>query len=144
VNPERVTIEPELFTWLVRDEYEPVPGWAPDPPAAELRCEPGLVTRLAQVARPIGATRRVFVAGCPVVHHPRGRAIAVAEGSTWIAVRSRSPAAAIPSPVPHAPDLSDWGWVELDAWASDIAFARVIDLLRGHLTRAYELAEAET
>jgi hypothetical protein len=143
VNREWVLLDPELFAWLVRDDYEAVPGWAPDPPAAELRCDPDLVARLAQIARPIGDAKRRFVAGRPVIHHPTGRPIAVADGASWIAVRSGLPSGALPSSEPHRPELSEYGWVELDPWGIDIAFARVIDLLRGHVARAYERAEAE-
>ncbi len=144
MNRERVLLDPGLFTWLTRDDYQPVPGWAPDPPAADLHCDPDLIARLAQIARPIGDARRRFVAGCPVIHHPGGRPIAVAAGASWIAVRSGLPAGALPTSEPHQPDLSGYGWVELDPWGTDIAFARVIDLLRGHIARAYERAEAET
>jgi len=31
-------------------------------------------------------------------------------------------------------------WVELEPWPEDIAFARGVDLLRGHVRRAYERA----
>jgi hypothetical protein len=34
--------------------------------------------------------------------------------------------------------------VELDPWAPDTAFARAVDLLRAHLARAYEVAEADS
>jgi hypothetical protein len=141
VNPELVTLDPRLFMWLVADELEPVAGWEADPPRAELRCDPALVARLALVARPIGHTARRFVAGCPVIHHPSGRPIAVAEGSAWIAVRSDLPPGALESSGSHVPRLSEHGWVELDPWAPDTAFARTIDLVRAHVVRAYENAE---
>ena len=32
-------------------------------------------------------------------------------------------------------------WTMLDPWAADVALSRTIDLLRGHIVRAYELAE---
>jgi hypothetical protein len=142
VSREPVLLEPELFTWLVRADGEPVRGWDPDVPPADSRCSPELVRRLAEVARPVGAVGRRFVAGRPVIHHPNGSAIAVADGTAWMAVRSGLPAGALVSSDPHLPDLSEYGWVELDAWGPDIAFARVVDLLRAHVARAYALAEA--
>jgi hypothetical protein len=141
VSRELVRLDPALFTLLIADDVEPVAEWAPEPPRAELHCAPGLVSRLALVARPIGHTGRRFVAGCPVIHHPRGRPIAVGEGSSWIAVRSDLPAGAIDGSGSHVPRLSELGWVELDPWAPDTAFARTVDLLRAHVARAYENAE---
>ena len=43
---------------------------------------------------------------------------------------------------PIAPPAGPTDWVELDPWGVDVAFARTIDLLRGHVARAYERAEA--
>jgi hypothetical protein len=34
-------------------------------------------------------------------------------------------------------------WTMLDPWAPDVALSRTIDLLRGHIARAYELAEQQ-
>lgn len=141
MNPESATLDPALSAWLAATA--PVDDWAPEPPAADLRCETGLVSRLALVARPIGLTGRRFVAGCPVIHHPRGRPLAVAEGSAWIAIRSDLPAGALERSGAHLARLSEPGWVELDPWAPDTAFARTIDLLRAHVTRAYEDAERQ-
>ncbi|HEV7523795.1 MAG TPA: hypothetical protein VGP92_02450 [Acidimicrobiia bacterium] len=143
MSPERVLLGPGLSAWLVRADHEPVPDWEPDPPAATLQCDPALVARLAAVARPIGRPGRRFVDGCPVIHHPRGAPIATAAGADWIAVRSGLPAGALAVTRPPEPALAERGWVNLDPWGPDTAFARVIDLLRAHVSRAYELAEGE-
>jgi hypothetical protein len=132
--------EPVLLAWL-RADHEPGRGWDPEPPRTELGCDPKLVARLAEITRPLGATRRVFVGGCPVVHHPGGRPIAAAAGATWFAARSGLPAGAL-RPVAGADVVIGAGWVELDPWVADAAFARAIDLLRAHVSRAYEVAEA--
>ena len=129
----------ELREWLTRDVDEPVEGWEREPPLEALRCHPDLVARLAEVARSVGATRRVFVGGCPVIHHPRGRAIAAAWGTSSLTVRSARPAGALATTEPSA-GLGD-GWTMLDPWAPDVALSRTIDLLRAHMARAYELAE---
>ena len=134
-------LEPALLEWLVRADHEPERGWAPDLPIGELRCHPDLVARLAEIARPIGEARRRFVAGCPVIHHPLGRPIAAASGTAWLVVRSALPAGALRSARPLDEEL-DPDWVELDPWGVGVAFARTIDLLRGHVARAYERAEA--
>ena len=137
-----VRIEPQLLDWLARTAPEPVRAWAPDPPLGELNCHPDLVARLAEIARPVRGTARVFVAGCPVIH-AGARPIAAASGTAWLAVRSPLPAGAMHAT--HAPTegLAP-GWVELDPWAVDVAFARATDLLRAHVVRACESAEAES
>jgi hypothetical protein len=144
VNREFTTLDPELSRWLLSTEPEPIDTWEPQPPPAALRCSAGLVARLALIAQPIGKTKRRFIAGCPVIHHPRGRPIAVAVGSSWIAIRSDLPAGSLENHGTHVPRLSEQGWVELDPWAPDTAFARAVDLLRAHLARAYEVAEADS
>jgi hypothetical protein len=121
-----VAFSPDLVAWLNRDDHEPVTEWEPEPPGPQLRCAPRLVARLAEVARPIGHTGRRFVDGCPVVHHPNGRPIAAAAGTNRLTTRTAE------------------GWIELDPWGPDIAFARVVDLLRAHVARAYELAGSES
>ena len=138
---EPTGLEPALVEWLARADHEPERGWAPDPLIGDLRCHPDLVARVAEIARPIGDVRRRFVAGCPVIHHPRGRPIAAASGTSWLVVRSALPAGALRSAQPLDEEL-DPDWVELDPWGVDVAFARTIDLLRGHVARAYERAEA--
>ena len=66
-------------------------------------------------------------------------------------MRSGLPAGALACPEPRASQLDgdpldgallDGAWVELDPWAPDAAFAHATDLLRAHIARAYELAEA--
>ena len=142
MNREFTTLDPELLLWLLSEpEAQPVDDWDPQPTPEALRCHAGLVARLALVARPIGKTTRRFVAGCPVIHHPQGRPIAVAVGSSWIAIRSDLPAGSLANHAIHVPRLSEHGWVELDPWARDTAFARAVDLLRAHVARAYEMAE---
>jgi len=130
----------ELREWLTRDVDEPIAAWAPTPPVEALRCHPDLVARLAEVARSVGPVRRVFVEGCPVIHHPRGRAIAAASGTGWLTVRSARPAGALAT---DAEVLAGLGpdWVMLDPWAADVALSRTIDLLRAHVASAYDRAE---
>jgi len=140
VSRESSGPEPELLDWLARDDHEPGRGWSPEPPLADLHCHPDLVARLAEIARPTGAGRR-FVAGCPVIHHPGGRPIAAASGTSWLAVRSALAPGAMRARRPLAAEL-DPEWVELDPWGADVAFARGIDLLRAHVVQAYERAEA--
>ena len=130
----------ELREWLTHDVDDPVDGWAPAPPDQQLRCHPDLVARLAEVSRSVGSVGRVFVGGCPVIHHPRGRAIAAAWGTSSLIVRSARPAGALAT---TEDPLSGLGteWTMLDPWAADVALSRAIDLLRSHVARAYELAE---
>jgi hypothetical protein len=142
VNREPTALEPALVHWLGRTDREPGRGWAPDPPIGELHCHLDLVARLAEIARPIGDVGRRFVAGCPVINHPCGRSIAAASGTSWLVVRSARPAGALASKHPFDTGLEP-DWVELDPWGVDVAFARAIDLLRAHVARAYELAEAD-
>ena len=140
MSPEPTALAPALADWLGRNDHEPGRGWAADPPIEELRCHPDLVARLAEVARSIGTVGRRFVAGCPVIHHPQGRPIAAAAGTNLLVARSALPAGALARAAPIVTGL-DPEWVELDPWAVDVAFARSTDLLRAHLTRAYERAE---
>jgi hypothetical protein len=130
----------ELREWLMRDVDDPVEGWAPMPPYEDLHCHRDLVERLAEISKPAGAVRRVFVGGCPVIHHPRGRAVAAAWGTSWLTVCSGSPAGALATGNQPLAGL-DAAWVMLDPWAADVALSRTIDLLRAHIVRAYELAE---
>jgi hypothetical protein len=130
----------ELRDWLTRDVDEPIDGWEPEPPLAALRCRPDLVARLSEVSRSIGAVRRVFVDGCPVIHHPQGRAIAAAAETAWLVVRSARPPGALATTEDPLAGLGP-EWTMLDPWAADVALSRTIDLLRAHVARAYELAE---
>jgi hypothetical protein len=142
VSREPVRPVPAVLDWLVRADHVPGRDWAPEPPIAQLQCSPELVGRLAEIARPIAGVRRRFVAGCPVIEHPGGRPIAAAADASWLAVRSGLPAGALRTGRPPTPRL-DPDWVELDPWAADAAFARTVDLLRGHVARAYARAEAD-
>lgn len=135
-------VPPALVEWLTRAEHEPVDGWEPEPRSAEPRCDTKLVARLAEVARAVRGAGRVFVAGCPVIHHPRGRPIAAAAGSAWFVARSARPPGAL-LPAAALVVALDPEWVQVDPWLGDTAFARAIDLLRAHVARAYELAESE-
>ncbi len=137
MNPDDGAV-PALLEWLGSD-HDPGREWEPEPAAESLRCRPDLVARLAEAARPLGAVQRRFVAGCPVIGHPEGRPIAAAAGTSWLVARSGLPAGALSRDDARTPALGD-EWVELDPWASAVAFARVVDLLRAHLARAYELA----
>jgi len=136
-----------LAAWLRSDAHDvgdAVDAWTGerlgDPSIGELRCHPDLVERLTQIARPIRGTRRVWVDGCPVVHHPSGAPIACATGTSRLVVRSGLPAGAVVSRW-RTPGL-DRAWTDLDPWAADVTFARSVELLRTHVRRAYDLAEA--
>jgi hypothetical protein len=133
-------VNPELIAWVASDDHQ-VEGWAPEPSLDELQCHPDLVERLAEIARPLRFGVRVFVAGCPVLHHPGGSPIACASGTRVLLVRSGQPAGALVSDwaVPHELDAS---WVSLDPWATDVTFTRTVGLLREHMRRAYDHAEA--
>jgi hypothetical protein len=74
------------------------------------------------------------------VHHPSGAPIACASGDDVLVVRSGEPAGALAPPrlVAALPDP----WVELDPWAVDTSFARTMELLKMHVHRAFERAEA--
>jgi len=139
-GPRVATVEPELLAFLHARRHEPALGWEPDPPIGALHCHPDLVARLAEIARPVRGTRRVFVAGCPVITHPHGTPIAAASGTSWLAVRSGEPAGELASRW-HTPGLEP-PWTELDPFASDVTFARGTDRLRAHVTRAFTLAGA--
>ena len=139
MTPETFALGDELLAWLDFDEHT-VPDWAPDPPRAELQCSPELVARLTEVARPVAGTRRAWVDGCPVVHHPSGVPIAFAGGESYLAVRSAQAAGALASRW-HARELGD-SWVDLDPFAPDVGLVHTVELLRGHVQRAYDRAEA--
>ena len=140
MSRESTGLQAALVEWLTRADHEPVRGWEGEPALDELRCHPDLIERLSAVARPVTGTARVFVAGCPVVHHPQGRPIAAAAGTGWLVVRSDGPAGALAEP--HPPELGS-EWIALAPFPADVAFARGIDLLRSHVVRAYELADAQ-
>lgn len=127
-------IPDELRAWLTRPHDVAPDEWKPDPP--EIRCDPRLVERLASLARPL-RPRRVFVAGCPVIHHPAGPPVAAAFGTSELLVRGE---------VPELLDAEDtgMGWVILDAWPPDVGFARGTDLLRQVLARAFVNASPPT
>ena len=130
----------ELVAWLARDDHDPVHAWEPDPALESLHCHPDLVERLSELARPIRGSRRVFVAGCPVIHEPGGRPLAAAAGTSWLVVRSAMPAGDLAPGHPLHADLAP-DWVELDPWTVDVSLARGIDLLRAHVARAFSRAE---
>ena len=140
MSREPTTLEPALLEWLGRADHAAAAGWEADPPLEALHCHPDLVTRLAEIARPVRGTVRKFVAGCPVIHHPEGQPIAAASGTSWLVVRSAQPAGALASPW-HTHGLAP-EWVDLDPFAPDVALARGIDLLRAQVARAFELASA--
>jgi hypothetical protein len=80
------------------------------------------VARVSEIARPIPGAVRLFVIGCPVIHHPTGPPVAAASGTAWFVVR----------------DGDDW--TELDPWQPGIALARGIDVLRERVARAFTAA----
>jgi hypothetical protein len=114
-------------------------GWDPEPALDALHCHPDLIERLTQIARPVRGTRRAFVAGCPVITSS-SHAIAAARGTSWFVVRSDRPAGALKTTT----DTAGLGpaWQALDPWSADAAFAKGTDLLRAHVVRAVEMAEA--
>ncbi len=131
---------PELAAWLTGDDHA-VEGWAPEPPAGELHCAHRLVARLSEAGRSAERTiARAWVDGCPVLHHPRGAPLACAWGDGSLVIRSAQSAGALTTASTTA-GLDDT-WVDLDPWATDTSFARTTELLRMHVRRAYELAEA--
>ena len=132
-------LSPELEAWLCSDGHD-VEGWAPDPPLATLHCRPDLVQRLTEVARPIRDARRAWIDGSPVVHHGAGPPIACARGTSLLVVRSGLPAGALAADWNTTGLTSDW--VDVDPWAADVTFATTTELLRMHVQRAYDLAEA--
>jgi hypothetical protein len=135
VTPEDAPLDEPLLRWLTLDAHD-VDGWAPEPPLPELRCHPDLVERLAEIARPVRGVCRAWVEGAPVVHHPAGAPIACATGTSRLLVRSGEPAGALTSRWRASGLPPDW--VDLDPWASDVTFARAIELLRAHIRRAFE------
>jgi hypothetical protein len=142
VSPDPAVVEPALVDWLTSaGDPDPAPGWEADPPRGELHCDPALIARLAEAARTIRGVRRRFVAGSPVIEHPRGRPIAAAAGTSWLAVRSDLPAGALRVDAPIVTALGA-EWIELNPWSENVAFARALDLLRAHVARAYDLADA--
>ena len=130
----------QLREWLTRDVHTPVDGWEREPAPDALECHRDLIARLTEVARSVGSLRRVFVGGRPVIHHPNGTPIAAASGIAWLTVRSARPAGALATTEERLAGLGP-DWTMLDPWAPDIALSRTIDLLRGHVAHAYELAE---
>jgi hypothetical protein len=88
-----------------------------------------LVERLATLARPL-RPRRVFVAGCPVIHHQSGPPIAAAIGANELLIRG---------PVPGVLGARDtgFGWFAVEAWPADVGFARGSDLLRQVIAKAF-------
>jgi len=119
-------IPDELRDWLARD-HDAVPVASPSE-ASELRCDARLVERLTTLAGPLRA-RRVFVAGCPVVHHPSGPPIAAAFHGQLL-VRDNPPGVLASRALMS-------GWVLVDPWPPDVGFARGTDLLRQALARAF-------
>jgi hypothetical protein len=109
----------ELDAWLRREHDVAPEGWADEPPLQELRCHPDLVERLGSLVRPL-RPRRVFVAGCPVIHHPSGPPFTAALGTSTLLV------------------FEDGDWVEADPWLSDVTFLKGTDQLRHRLQRASE------
>jgi hypothetical protein len=138
VTSESTALSPTLLTWLTSDDHD-VDGWADDLPIQALRCHPDLVQRLTEISRPVNGACRVWVDGCPVVHHRAGPPIGCARGTNTLVVRSGLPAGALASPE-RTPGLDDT-WIDLDPWAADVTFAKTIELLRMHVRRAYDLAE---
>jgi hypothetical protein len=114
-------------------------GWDSEPALESLDCHPDLIQRLTEIARPTRGTRRAFVAGNPVITYA-DHAIAAATGTSWLVVRSDLPEGALATDADTAGLPADWQ--RLDPWAPDVAFAKSTNLLRAHITRAAEQAEA--
>lgn len=133
---------PELVAWLTADGHE-VAGWESEPPAGELRCAGALIARLSEAGRSAERSiARAWVDGCPVLHHPDGAPLAYAWGDGALVARSGQPAGALTPATASTTSALDGAWVDLDPWATDTSFARTTELLRMHVRRAYELAEA--
>lgn len=132
MTPDELAIPEDLRAWLTRRHDAAPDEWKPDQP--ELRCDPRLVERLATLAGPLRA-RRVFVAGCPVIHHPSGPPIAAAVGAGDILVPGRVPG------VLGARDTG-FGWFAVEAWPGDVGFARGTDLLRQVVAQAFANVDA--
>ena len=132
-------LPPLLLAWLTSDDHT-VEGWEPDLAVEELQCHPDLVERLTSVARPVRGTTRTWVDGSPVIHHRGGAPIACARGTSWLVVRSSTPAGVLTTPWLTA--VLDSAWVDLDPWAADVTFTTSTELLRSHMQRAYDHAEA--
>jgi hypothetical protein len=139
VTSDDVQLPARLLAWLSADDHD-VEGWAADLPIGELRCHPDLVQRLSEVSRPVNGVTRAWVDGCPVVHHRAGAPLACARGTNTLIVRSGLPPGALASRE-RTVGLDD-AWVDLDPWAADVTFAKTIELLRMHVRRAYDRAEA--
>lgn len=133
-------LPPDLHAWLAASHASAPDGWAADPPVEQLGCHPDLVERLTSVARPLDGVGRVFVAGCPVVHHPAGPPIACAFGTSGLLARAGGSAGPL-DPGVRTAGLDD-DWLDLDPWPADVLFRRGTDLLRDALARAYNLAAA--
>jgi hypothetical protein len=110
---------PELEEWLARRHEVAPPGWQEDLAIEQLRCPPDLVARLSELVGP-QRPHRVFVGGCPVIHHPSGPAYAAAYGMHDLLVRERG------------------GWNLVDPWMPDVTFLKGTDQLRARLQRAYD------
>jgi hypothetical protein len=128
----------DVAEWLAARAAPPPVGWAPDPPVESLACHPDLVERLASSARPLRGVRRTFVAGCPVVHHPNGDAIACAWGTNALVVRAGGVAGPLDAGVRTEGLGADW--LDVDPWPTDVLFRRATDLLRDIVRRAYDAA----
>jgi hypothetical protein len=122
--------------WLAAPHDAAPAGWESNPPPGDLACSVELIERLALVARPLRTVRRVFVEGCPVIHHPDGPAIACAWNSDAMVVRAGGVAGPLESRVRTSGLSADW--IAVDPWADDVLFRRGTESLRDVLRRAYD------
>jgi hypothetical protein len=123
-----VTVAPELRAWLTRPHAD-----APD--AGVTAREPdAVVERLVASTRAL-RPRRAEVAGWVVLHHPNGAPFAAVCDGRLLVHASAVPGTLGATPVADLP-----GWVALDPYPPDVAFARGADVLRDVLTRAFERA----
>jgi hypothetical protein len=128
-----------LREWLEQDHHDVREGGPAEADGRPPECDPELVERVSQLVRPLRGTRRTFVAGCPVFHHPSGPPFAAAFGRSHVVVRGRvAPLGAPAAPVRGLPA----GWTELDPEPDDVGFARGRELARTALAQAYDAAGA--
>jgi hypothetical protein len=119
-----VNIPHDLLSWLEqphdRAPADDVSGRATDP----------IAERLLTLIRPLRAACTT-VAGAVVVHHPSGTPFAAAVDGCLV-VRTR----AAPGTLPSRPVDGLDGWLALDPFPPDVAFARGEEVLRHVLARA--------
>jgi hypothetical protein len=124
-----VKITQELREWLAATHHEAPHG------EAVTRAQDPVTERLLTLTRPL-RPRRATVDGAVVLHHPSSGAPFAASSVDRIVVAARSIPGTLPS---HAIDELP-GWVVVDPFPPDVAFASGVDVLRRVLAQAFEHA----